>query len=112
GVVGEILVESAVQVVGSALGDDVHDAARGSSELGAVAAVDAPELLHRLLRRRSFLNAGSRRHVISSVDGDEVVVDILPGKGELGNRFDDDICTPRGRIADGDSGREQGKVNE
>ena len=101
-----------MQLIGSALRDDVHDAAHGSSELGTVAAVDDPEFLHCLLRRSSFLNAGSGRHVIGSVDGDEVVVNVLPSKGQLGHGFDYDICTPGGCIADGDAGGEQGKVNE
>src|SRR6185437_2627077 len=54
-VVAEILVERAVQAVSPALGDDVHDAAYGPSELRAVAAVDDPEFFYRILGGCRFL---------------------------------------------------------
>src|SRR4029077_18745762 len=57
-VVAEILVEGAVQAVGPALGDDVHDTAYRPSELRPVAAVDDSEFFYRILRRRGCRNAG------------------------------------------------------
>src|SRR5258708_2828027 len=86
-IVAEILVEGAVQAVGPALGDDVHDAAYRPSELRAVAAVDDPEFFYRILRWRRFLNAGSRGHVVRAVDRHEIVVNVLSGDSKFGNRL-------------------------
>src|ERR1700716_3154007 len=79
-IVAEILVEGAVQAVGPALGDDVHDAAYRPSELRAVAAVDPPAFFCPVRRRLRFLTAGSRGHFVRAVARPKIVVNVLSGE--------------------------------
>src|SRR5205807_6230010 len=46
------------------------------------------------------------------VDGDEVVMDVLAGERQLGNRFDDNVGAARGGVADNHAGGKQGEVDE
>ena len=39
-------------------------------------------------------------------------MNVLAGKGELGDRFDDDVRAAGGRVSDRDAGREQGEIDE
>jgi hypothetical protein len=91
--------------VGPAFGDDVDDAGGGSAKFRGVVGVDDAKLLHRFLRRRATLDAGGGGDVVSAIHSDEIVVNILAGKGKLGDRLDDDVRAARGRIADGDARR-------
>ena len=105
-IVAEKLVHRTVQVVGAALGDDVYNAAHGASCLRPEICVDDAELLHRLLRRRGFLNARGSGHIVGAVDRHKVVVDILAGERKFGHWFDDDVGAARSGIANRDAGRQ------
>src|SRR6266851_3093938 len=111
-VVAKILVERAMQAVGAAFRDDVDDAAYRPPELCAVAAVDDPELFHRVLRWRRFLDARGGGHVVRAVDGHKVVVNVLAGERQLGYRLDNHVGAAGGGVADGYPRCQQCEVNE
>ena len=50
--------------------------------------------------------------VIRAIDRDKVEMDVLAGKGELGDRLNDDVRAARGGISDRDSGGEQREIDE
>src|SRR5581483_6948432 len=98
--------------IGAALGDDVHDSANGAPEFAAVIAVNHAEFVDGVFRRRGFLDARCRRHIVRAINCHEVVVDVLTGEGQLGHGLDDHIRAARGCVTDGDTRSKQRKVDE
>src|SRR5262249_17050697 len=90
-VVAEEVVRRAMKFVGATLGNDVDDATHRAAKLRTIHGVDNAKLLHRLLRRSSFLDSRSGGNIVCPVDGNEVVVDVLTGEGEFGDWLDDDV---------------------
>ena len=85
--------------IGAALGDDIDYATHGPPKFRAVTAVDHAEFTHRFLRGSVFLHTRGGGNIIRAIHGDEVVMDILAGKRQLGHGFDNHIRAARGGIA-------------
>src|SRR5262245_10917557 len=109
-IVAKIFVRAAVNVIGAALGDDIHNAADGAPGLHAVGVVDHSEFAYRFFRGRSLLHPRSGRDVVCPVNRNEVVVDVLAGKGKLGHRFNDYVGAAGGGIAHDHSRSQQGEI--
>src|SRR5258708_36133826 len=101
-----------MQVVRAALSNDVDDASDGASSFNAVGVVDHAKLAHCVRGRCGLLYARSRGNVICAVNGNKVVMNILAGERELGNRFNDHVRAAGGGIANSDAGGQQCEVDE
>src|SRR6476661_924401 len=111
-IIAEISIERAMKVIGPACGNDVDDPADGASGFNAIGVVDYAKLAHRVSGGRGLLHARGCGHIVRAVNGDKVVVNVLPGKGELGHRFNDHIGAAGSGIADCNARREQREINE
>jgi len=98
-----------VPLIGAAARDDIHNARARAAKLHGVVGVDDAEFLHRFLRRRAALDTRGRRNVVGAVNGDEIIMNVLAGEGELGYRLDDHVSVSRGGIAYGDGGESKAK---
>src|SRR6478735_6838143 len=79
-IIAEIFIQRAVEIIGAALSNDVHDPADSASGFNAVRVVDYAKLAHRVGGRRGLLHAGSRGDIVRAVNGDKVVMNVLAGK--------------------------------
>ena len=111
-VVAKILVSDSVPFIGAATCDDVHDASARAAKLYRIIGVDDAEFQHRFLWRCAALDARGCRYVVGAVDSDEIVMDVLARKRQLGYRLDNHVGVSGRGIPDGNGGGEQRKVDK
>src|SRR6266700_7217290 len=111
-VIAKIFVNAAMQVVASALGNNIYNAANGASCLHAVGVVDDTKLADGFLRWSCLLDTGGSGDIVSPIHGDEVVMNVLSGKGKLGHRFNDYVCAPGCGVPHNHARSQQSEVDE
>src|ERR1041385_9567047 len=99
-------------IIGTALGNDVHNSADCPACFNAVSIVDYAKFTYGISGGRCFLHTGGRRDIVSPIDRNKVVVNVLAGEGELGYRLNDHVGAAGCGVADRNARREESEINE